>query len=607
MASKQTCGKYILILFVFLVALVTSLLLLEVVFFSSTEIAIDKESNHLDTISILIPSNQLNQDNINNQNDNVRKRNLYNNNYSKPKATDSHNTNNLHLFFDPSYDPNKDWFNASNWHSNMQINFSCPVYENICVYNQHFYVHSSKDEFDLDWKKEADLLGTAMPNLHKSAPIYKKFFHATTWEKGEYESAHCTYHSVYNHLILESHYQTMLGEFYARTLRYMHYLKDIKHFITDDIQLWLLIGDQKSLYVSHYLFTERFSVNNLLHFTNMFDHIGCQCFHRILFCGFHRKGHEIAWPRKDRKNSMMNGNESLISNPENKTQNETGDERTYLIPLSSLISRMEPKEARDIFPGMITEYNQWIDEMDFKLNDDIRQWKYEQILNYKSIDIDPQTLKNELDEWRFIGLYDRKLRRSWLKITTAQRECNERYNEQKIFCHIIVLEDFLHSRDVIIIHRASFMLIGVHGAQLTDAIWMDYKDQNGQLANKYIIELLPYGGPKYTNSISKPTALGVLFWGSHYNHVGLKLANDTMQHPDQRWDANDFYVHWWRLSKVIDFLIMDEGGFCKRFDRTKDIIAPKEIDDLGFAVYNAYCVNHENPKVWHGVAAPRLY
>merc|ERR1712228_855895 len=124
----------------------------------------------------------------------------------------------------------------------------------------------------------------------------------------------------------------------------MHYLKDIEHLITDNIQLWLLIGDQKSLYVSHYLFTERFSIQNLLHFTSMFDHIGCQCFHRILFCGFHKSGHQIPWPRKDRKGSMMRGDDIINQqSSENITQHKTKDNGKHLIPLKTLVSRMEPE------------------------------------------------------------------------------------------------------------------------------------------------------------------------------------------------------------------------------------------------------------------------
>eukprot|EP01084_Bolivina_argentea_P299854 516916_1 len=582
------------------------LLVLEITFFSSHDVVEGSIHERHDSISIIIPQEK---SSIKKINENIRKLNSD----ILPNINSNKNIN-LHKFYDPLYDSKRDWFNSTKFHSNSQVNFSCPVYENICVYNQHFYVHNKSDEFDLKFRMHSDLLGVNMPNLHQSIPIYKQFFHATIWnDNSEYINANCYYNSIYNHLILEANYQTMLGEFYARTLRFLHYLNNIQNLITNDIQLWLLIGDQKSLYVSHYLFTERFSIYNLQHFTSMFDHIPCQCYHRILFCGFKKDGHEIAWPRKDRKGKKHNGkdilninNNSIEKKDNNNNNNIKKDNKTYLMPLKTLISRMEPEEARNIFPEMIIKYNEWIDEMDINLNNDINKWKYNEIINYfnkKNIKFNISI--SEINEWKFIGLYDRKVRRSWLKIEKHRNKCNEKYNKYKIFCHIIVLENFLHSRDVIIIHRASFMLIGVHGAQLTDSIWMKYNNIAGIEENKYIIELLPYGGPKYTSSIIKPTALGVIFWGSQYNHVGMKLLNTSMQFPNRKWDENDFYVSWQRLNMVIDFLIIDSGGICKKFGRADKINVTKNIKNLGFAIYNAYCV--ENPIVWHGVKPPRLY
>ena len=620
------------ILFIFIAMFIVSVLLLETIFFSRS--TLDELHNEAPSMMVLSPGQHIMH--THDQEGIIQDKPGYiinNNNHINRRLNDHSDSNEdentkLHKFYDPLYDKNKDWFNKSEWHSNIVVNFSCPVYENICIYNQHFYVHDKIDEFDLKWKQQSDLLGAAMPNLRPSSVVYKKFFHATIWNKNEYETTKCYYNNIYNHLILEASYQTMLGEFYSRTLRFLHYLNNMKHLISDDIQLWLLIGDQKSLYVSHYLFTERFSIYNLQHFTSMFDHIPCQCYHRILFCGFQKEGHEIPWPRKDRKGKKKKGNDILEHDDDEQQQKEKekekerendvkGGNHTNLMPLKTLLSRMEPEEARDIYPEMIVEYNRWIDVNDINLNDDVRKWKYDQLIDYfvnnkKNAqndkfkqEIDPLTLMSEIDEWKFIGLYDRKVRRSWLKIEKHQKNCNEKYNKYKMFCHIIILEDFLHSRDVIIIHRASFMLIGVHGAQLTDAIWMKYDELN--IENKYIIELLPYGGPKYTSSIEKPTALGVIFWNSKYNHVGLKLANDSMQFPNKRWDDNDFFVKWERLTMVIDYLIIDDGGYCKKYKKANELIVPKEIQQLGFAIYNAYCIQNIGSQAWHGVKAPRLY
>ena len=163
-------------------------------------------------------------------------------------------------------------------------------------------------------------------------------------------------------------------------------------------------------------------------------------------------------------------------------------------------------------------------------------------------------------------------------------------------------------------HRSFDMLIGIHGAHLTDAIWMDALNNMNGKKNKYIIELLPFNGMPWTNSLHSPTALGVIFWGSMFNHVGLKLLNtsiDTVKYPNRRWYSCDFKVNWNRLSDVIDYLIIDEGGYCQKYGNAKDIKVPSSFKDKGysesFAIYNAFCNdNHQNESgVWH-FAAPEV-
>ena len=186
------------------------------------------------------------------------------------------------------------------------------------------------------------------------------------------------------------------------------------------------------------------------------------------------------------------------------------------------------------------------------------------------------------------------------------------YNPHKIFCDSINLEGHLHPRDVVIMHRSFDMLIGIHGAHLTDAIWMHNPNNVNGKKNKYIIELLPTNGPPWTASLNSPTALGVIFWGSMFNHVGLKLVNTSITEKDwnrgrSRWYASDFKVKWNRLSDVIDYLIIDGGGYCQKYGNAKDIKVPSSFKDKGyaksFAIYNAFCNdNTQNTSgVWHFV------
>ena len=115
-----------------------------------------------------------------------------------------------------------------------------------------------------------------------------------------------------------------------------------------------------------------------------------------------------------------------------------------------------------------------------------------------------------------------------------------------------------------------------------------------------MIELLPTNGPSWTSSINCPTALGIIFWQSKLNHVGLKLLNISItekdwKRGDSRWYKSDFKVNWNRLTTVIDYLIIDHGGYCNKYENNvKNIKVPRKFkqDGYKFAIYNAYCVSN---------------
>lgn len=164
-------------------------------------------------------------------------------------------------------------------------------------------------------------------------------------------------------------------------------------------------------------------------------------------------------------------------------------------------------------------------------------------------------------------------------------------------CGSINLEGHLHPRDVVVMHRSFDMLIGIHGAHLTDAIWMYHSKLVGTARNKYIVELLPTNGPSWTASTRMPTALGVIFRGSKLNHIGFKLHHDSITQKDwdrgdSRWYKSDFKVRWERLKDVIDFALIDDGGYCRKYNHIEsDIKLPRSFKDKEyvFAIYNAFC------------------
>jgi hypothetical protein len=108
-------------------------------------------------------------------------------------------------------------------------------------------------------------------------------------------------------------------------------------------------------------------------------------------------------------------------------------------------------------------------------------------------------------------------------------------------------------------------LIGIHGAHLTEAIWMP--------PHSWIVELLPYipneiPHGSWTKATTAPTPLGTIFDGTSLNHVGYPLQRDNAPYcydepPNldcwridaNPWDNRDFVVSVDQLEKsIVSFL-----------------------------------------------------
>ena len=132
---------------------------------------------------------------------------------------------------------------------------------------------------------------------------------------------------------------------------------------------------------------------------------------------------------------------------------------------------------------MIKYFNNWINKKDININYDIKLWKLNK-LKENNINISI----NNIDEWKFIGLYQTHKIGSWLNWIRSFKKCNN--NNNKILCFMIDTNNHLHPRDIIIIHKSCDILIGIHGSHLINSIFM-YNKNNYKIKNKYIIEILP--------------------------------------------------------------------------------------------------------------------
>lgn len=166
-----------------------------------------------------------------------------------------------------------DWFDSSKYINNQQSNFACFIRENICSYKNHFYVSNSQNEFHVKTFDYESLLGydnslTEETQRH-NVYIYEKRFQAIKWEnETQFNNAKCTYNSISNHLIFQSHYTHMLLEMWDRILVPLYEMYK-EHFFNKypnnykNIKIWGIIRDYHPTWTMHKLFFEPFTQYNI--------------------------------------------------------------------------------------------------------------------------------------------------------------------------------------------------------------------------------------------------------------------------------------------------------------------------------------------------------
>ena len=201
--------------------------------------------------------------------------------------------------------------------------------------------------------------------------------------------------------------------------------------------------------------------------------------------------------------------------------------------------------------------------------------------------------ESSYDDWKIVGLTQRTGRRKWLNIQESLQMCEDKLKAQKILCVIVNVEDpgFTPTAHVVV-HGMLDALIGIHGPQLTDALWM----KPGSL----VVEILPYLPQtvtygSWTRSVETPTPLGLIYMGTDLYHVGLPL--DWRSVPQcsnkrggqftecvrrKKWDSRDFDVP---VDDVHDVLRNFVDG-----QRPHDCATQRQrAGDDRFVLYNALC------------------
>jgi len=420
-----------------------------------------------------------------------------------------------------------------------------------------------------------------------------------------YDEGQCSYDSAPHHLVVQSAYNYMIGEFYSRTLLPLNqWLRDYPPRSNDDIQTYIhFVDKRKKLMVGHELFLEGLPNNNKVYdFMSLISDSEskdgkCQCYRKLIFCGY----------------SVHKTNTTRSLQSSDSAADDSIDEKGEIVikPQGTIANRkVECKWSdtncvayRKLRRDLLLTYSQ----KDKHLDEKIRQYQ-EQIL------IDKGIHTKSVDEWKIVGLAHRKYRRIWLNINEVISMCDTKFRDHKVVCITIDVEEATSPEHQFLMHRSLHAFIGVHGAQLTQGVFLP--------THAFVLELLPwvpyYLWGDWVATIHCPTPLGVIFSKTQLNHVGYPLDRESVplcQHVDRsdedaerlclmnetsavigekpgglsstrgkfKWADRDFTV----FPRIIEDFIL--SFLLKRNDDHLCNDMQKRANETNFVLYNAYC------------------
>ena len=398
--------------------------------------------------------------------------------------------------------------------------------------------------------------------------------------------------------ILYGMYNNMLGEFYARSLVYLNELSKRYSWITSiSTQLYLhLYHPYIGLMDSHHLFTApwRSLHRPLRSLSDLLDDTGCTCMDRVIMCGYQIETNVVITndtglfppPGQDSRPTVpgpMNGNDwnhfhSLETSPTIGSDSTTQEKKPVVEVTSIQVSHSTPSQAhRNRTVTWVRPHAAWsaflhADLIRSDLYHDARTKLRSIITNNLVIQKDILKFRQhafsvegvpsqDQDHYKIVGLAQRSGRRRWKDMPIIRRVINEKFQKDDvpIVCVEMNLEMDSSQYQQVVRHGSLDGLIGIHGAQLTEAIWM--RD------HAWVIELLPFV-PKYishgqwTRSTGEPTPLGVIFARTSLNHAGYRLGIDSAPYcrgnmsdaecwDEERWSDRDFYTPSDLLERIL--------------------------------------------------------
>ncbi len=393
-----------------------------------------------------------------------------------------------------------------------------------------------------------------------------------------YDEDSCSFSSTPNHLVVQSFYNDMMGEFYARlVLGLFQLMVAFPPRSNNDIQIYVHFVDERAgLYEGHKLILSGLPSNNKFDsFASIMPGINessCQCYRRMIFCGY---------------NVIGSGTSSSLSGDgdENNGTEDVGglqDNKVVFVPTGVIDERNNSQSKwQELRSGLIDRIQERYQDLDRM----IYQYRRRILIDNRlitSLEDDVDVYGGNSNDWKFVGVTRRKKRRAWLNIDDSISACNEKFRQHRIVCVIIDVEDVETAEEQLLMHRSLHALVGIHGAQLTQGVLLP--------SHAHILELLPHIPPGdwggWVASTNAPTPLGIIFHNTDLNHFGYPLGNETCSPSCTGFDKRDFNVSVTVVEDFVStFLLKRDDNITMSCDAMEH-----EAERKKFVLYNVFCL-----------------
>lgn len=286
--------------------------------------------------------------------------------------------------------------------------------------------------------------------------------------------ANCPYSSTPYHLSVQSFYNDMIGEFYSRTIRGLNeWMRDYPPKSEEDVQLYVHFAseERQTLFHGHRLFLGALPQNDKIDsFLSLIQNQRCQCFEKLIFCGYNLEDDNLDDEYED---DIIEDNEQTFFTADRVVHLDSD----YACDKRGFRRGNRCTAYNHIRQDLLSRY----ERKDPLLQEKIREYRRNILLKNG---VTPQQI-GDVDEWKIVGLTDRKARRVWLNINEIIHTCETKFLlRKKVVCIKVNVEEANSIQAQLLMHMSLNSMIGIHGAQLSHGILLP---QDGS-----ILEILPW-------------------------------------------------------------------------------------------------------------------